>query len=92
MSVNSSTPDNRVQVRERIPEVLPAELMERSDTKGLARLAAHTGLLGCTGMLVFASTSTWWSVPAMLVHGVVLTFLFSPLHECIHRTAFRSRW
>ena len=24
--------------------------------------------------------------------GVVGIFLFAPLHECIHRTAFRSRW
>jgi len=27
----------------------------------------------------------------MLLHGVVLVFLFAPLHECIHRTAFKSR-
>jgi fatty acid desaturase len=27
----------------------------------------------------------------MLVHGVVLIFLFAPLHETIHRTAFHSR-
>jgi len=27
----------------------------------------------------------------MLVHGIVLVFLFTPLHECIHRTAFRTR-
>ncbi|HVO03512.1 MAG TPA: fatty acid desaturase, partial [Candidatus Cybelea sp.] len=25
------------------------------------------------------------------VHGVVLVFLFTPLHECIHRTAFKTR-
>jgi fatty acid desaturase len=28
----------------------------------------------------------------MLLHGVLLTFLFAPLHETIHRTAFRGRW
>jgi fatty acid desaturase len=27
----------------------------------------------------------------MTMHGVVLIFLFTPLHECIHRTAFASR-
>jgi fatty acid desaturase len=30
-------------------------------------------------------------LPAMLLHGTVLIFLFTPLHECIHRTAFASR-
>jgi fatty acid desaturase len=29
-------------------------------------------------------------VPALLVHGIVLVFLFAPLHESLHRTAFRS--
>jgi fatty acid desaturase len=27
----------------------------------------------------------------MLLHGIVLVFLFAPLHEAVHRTAFRSR-
>ena len=31
-------------------------------------------------------------IPAAFVLGVVGIFLFAPLHECIHRTAFRSRW
>lgn len=30
-------------------------------------------------------------LPALLVHGVLLSFLFAPLHECIHRTAFTRR-
>jgi hypothetical protein len=30
--------------------------------------------------------------PAVLAHGVALIFLFTPLHEAIHRTAFRSHW
>jgi len=71
---------------------LPAELFERSDAKGLARLAFHAGLLGCTGFLLAASLPSAWSLPVILLHGVVLTFLFSPLHECIHGTAFSSRW
>lgn len=28
----------------------------------------------------------------MLAHGVLLSFLFCPLHESVHRTAFRSGW
>ncbi len=30
-------------------------------------------------------------MPALVIHGLLLTFLFAPLHETIHRTAFKSR-
>jgi fatty acid desaturase len=66
-------------------------LTTRSDAKGLAQLAGHLGALCATGILVWSARSTWWLPPAMLLHGIVLVFLFAPLHESIHWTAFRSR-
>ncbi|MHA1152796.1 MAG: fatty acid desaturase [Alphaproteobacteria bacterium] len=66
-------------------------LSRRSDARGLAQLVGHLAMLGATGAAVAASLGTLWLAPAMLVHGVVLIFLFAPLHECIHRTAFESR-
>jgi fatty acid desaturase len=48
-------------------------------------------LIAITGCLVFASLETMWLLPAMFAHGIALIFLFAPLHEAIHRTAFRSR-
>ena len=35
--------------------------------------------------------ATSWLDPELVVHGVVLIFLFAPLHESVHRTAFQSR-
>jgi len=67
-------------------------LFIRSDRKGLRQLALHACLLAATGLVLGFSTGTPWLLPAMALHGVVLVFLFSPLHECIHRTAFESRW
>jgi fatty acid desaturase len=67
-------------------------LSQRSDAKGLAQLAGHAALLGLTGYGVTLALGSVWLLPAMAVHGVVLVFLFAPLHETIHRTAFRSRW
>ena len=32
-----------------------------------------------------------WVVPLVFAHGFVLVFLFSAAHECVHRTAFRTR-
>jgi fatty acid desaturase len=66
-------------------------LSERRDAHGLLQLGGHVALLIVTGWLVYSSFGTIWLWPAMFVHGVVLVFLFAPLHETIHRTAFLSR-
>ena len=66
-------------------------LSRRSDTRGLAQLCGHLVLLAATGAAVAGTQGTLWLAPALVVHGVVLIFLFSPLHECVHRTAFESR-
>jgi fatty acid desaturase len=66
-------------------------LCRRSDRKGLAQLTQHAAALAASGVLVAMAQGTFWLAPALWVHGVVLVFLFAPLHETIHRTAFRSR-
>jgi fatty acid desaturase len=66
-------------------------LTSRSDLKGLVQLACHLGALLTTGALVWSARGTPWLAPAMLLHGIVLVFLFAPLHEAAHWTAFRSR-
>jgi fatty acid desaturase len=66
-------------------------LAERSDARGLARLASHVLALMASAALVTAAAGTLWLLPAMLVHGILLVFLFAPLHEAVHYTAFRSR-
>ncbi len=67
-------------------------LSRPSNRLGLEQLALHAGLLAATASLVFASRGRAWLLPAMLVHGIALDFLFCALHESIHRTAFASRW
>jgi fatty acid desaturase len=66
-------------------------LCRRSDVKGLARLIQHGAALAATATLVALAQDTLWLVPALWLHGVVLVFLFAPLHETIHRTAFEHR-
>lgn len=68
-----------------------AALSVRSDAAGWTQLGLHLALLTATGVLVWQARGGPWIWPAMLVHGVVLVFLFAPLHETIHRTAFASR-
>lgn len=67
-------------------------LLQRSDARGSVQLALHAAALSLTGLLVRASIGHAWLVVALVLHGIVLSFLFCALHECIHGTAFASRW
>ncbi len=72
--------------------MVPANLTSRrSDAQGLIRLSGHLLVLAVTGALLVRAWSTPWITLTLLIHGFVLIFLFCPEHECIHRTAFKSR-
>ena len=75
----------------RLPPEVMQRLTHRSDARGLLQLGAHLLLLLLAGLALTASQGLLL-LPALLVYGTLLTFLFAPLHETIHRTAFRSRW
>ena len=66
-------------------------LSERSDRRGLMRLAGHLAAILSTGIFLAVAWGSPLLLPAMVLHGVALVFLFAPLHETIHGTAFRSR-
>ena len=69
-----------------------ATLSARSNVQGLIYLVAHFAAIGGTGWLLYLATPGWWALPALLLHAVVISYLFSPVHECCHYTAFRSFW
>ena len=85
----TATADQIFEVPER--GVLRA-LAARSDRRGLIQLGGHAGALLASGLLVAQAAGSLWLAPALLLHGILLTFLFAPLHETVHRTAFRRRW
>ncbi len=66
-------------------------LAARSDRSGLGQLGLHGAALLAAGAGVGLAQGSPWLLPAMLAYGILLVFLFAPLHETIHRTAFRSR-
>ena len=68
-----------------------AALTERSDAKGLVRLALHAAAIVAAGAVLAAALETAWALPAAWIYGTCLVFLFAPLHETVHYTAFRSR-
>ena len=67
-------------------------LTERSDAKGLVRLVLHAATIAAAGAVHAAALDTAWMLPAAWAYGTCLAFLFAPLHETIHYTAFRRRW
>ena len=71
-------------------ELLP--FTRRTDQTGLVYLSVHLGTVALTGWFVYLSFGTAWMIPAMFCHGITVTFLYGPLHETSHGTAFRSRW
>ena len=68
-----------------------AALTERSDAAGMVRLALHVAAIAGSGAVYAAAFDTVWMLPAAWAYGTCLVFLFAPLHETIHYTAFRSR-
>ncbi len=67
------------------------QLSQRSDYKGLVQLAGHLFLLILTTTALAQARGTGWLLSALVAQAIVLTFLFAPLHETIHFTAFRTR-
>ena len=69
-------------------------LTERSDTAGLTALALHWGAILLTGGLILISPPGWpfLLLALMLVQGILIIFLFTLLHETVHRTPFRTVW
>lgn len=75
-----------------VPRATLKRLVRRNNRVGVLFLGGHFALLGATGYGVYAALGTAWIVMAMAVHGVVMAFLFAPMHELSHGTAFRARW
>ena len=73
----------------------PSELKKLSTTssyRGAAQLLAHVAAIAATAIVVWQISSVWWLlIPVQLILGILITFLFCPLHECVHKTVFSAR-
>jgi len=73
-----------------LPADTRAALCRTADGPALRRAAVHLGLILALGWAIAAGASFW---PLLLLpQGVLIVFLFTALHEAIHRTAFATRW
>jgi fatty acid desaturase len=70
------------------------ELSERSDVRGAVRTVSHYGAIAIVGTLIWLVSSAYglaWALPLIVVQAYLVAFLFMPMHETAHKTAFRSR-
>jgi len=67
-------------------------LLVRTDRHGVGFAALHATAIAVSAVWLWSALGTWWTVPALVVYGIVLAHLFAVLHEATHRTAFRTRW
>ncbi len=63
-------------------------LLERSDAAGLRHLALHLGAIALCSFLILLQVPLLPLV--LLIQGLLICFLFTTLHECVHQTPFRS--
>ncbi|TIU26542.1 MAG: fatty acid desaturase, partial [Mesorhizobium sp.] len=64
-------------------------LTAKSDRLGLLQLAVHWGAIVVIGALIIAKVPFWQLL--MLPQGILIVFLFTLLHETVHRTAFETQ-
>ncbi len=83
--------ENFIQRRDLVTSKELRGFSNRTNSTGFIYLALHLTLIGFFGWLVWISYGSWWIIFAWIPYGLVLVFLFAPLHECIHGTAFRSK-
>ncbi|MDA0237142.1 MAG: fatty acid desaturase, partial [Proteobacteria bacterium] len=75
-----------------VPQEVLRRLQQRRNGPGLVYLAAHFAVIGISAWLLYLALGTAWALPAAFLLGSTSVFLFAPLHECWHWTAFRARW
>ncbi len=74
--------------------ITPARLKAlsvKSDVAGLVQLGSHLGAIALSATLLALAWGTWWAVPAFVVDGVLINFLYAGQHEMSHGTVFRTK-
>ena len=63
-------------------------LLTRRNGPGLLRFAFHGGAILALGTLIALRVPFWFVL--LPIQGILIAFLFTAMHECIHDTAFKS--
>jgi fatty acid desaturase len=67
-------------------------LSAKSDAMGFLQLGSHLGAIALSTWALGLSLGTWWCVPAFMLQGVFINFLYAGQHEMSHWTVFKTKW
>src|SRR5579862_8086465 len=84
-------PEQNAKRLELIDGATLRRLCTASNAAGALQVASHLAAIAVTGTWLWVVRSTWWAIPAFLVHGILLNFLYAGQHELSHGTVFRAR-
>ena len=79
--------DHRTAIASLAPALREA-LLAKSDRPAFLRLAFHLGAIALIGALIASGAPFWFLL--LPIQGILIVFLFTAMHECIHDTAFRN--
>jgi fatty acid desaturase len=65
--------------------------LKRNNLNGIIHLVLHLLFILCSGFSIYFFRHTPFQYLAMIIHGVLIAFLYAGMHECIHKTAFKSK-
>lgn len=77
--------------RDMIAPVKLKELSVKSDLHGFVQLGSHLGALVLSAAALLLTWGTFWAIPAFIVHGTLINFLYAGQHELSHWTVFRTK-
>ena len=82
--------DHRAALNQ-IPAARLRALEEKADAPGVIHFSLHVAVLIILGTAILTLPGPWWAL-ALVGYAIALIFLFAPLHETVHETAFRTVW
>ena len=66
-------------------------LCTASNAAGALQVVSHLAAVALSGTWLWLVRGSGWAIPAFMVHGVLINFLYAGQHELSHATVFRTR-
>jgi len=66
-------------------------LSVKSDAAGFVQLGSHLGAIALSSFALYQALGGFWSVPAFMLQGMLINFLYAGQHEMSHWTVFKTK-